>query len=389
MTPSLALAFVLALVPASRPAGETGPVRLELLSLLSPQSVVVRSESPGALALPNGGRLEEGETLTVTRDGKGVAARAGAWRWRGERLVLGDAGRRLEFDVRGRDRRSRDVRGEVTIDSDGRELRIVAEVALEDLVASGVAAEFERVREPAALEAAAIAIRSYVVANRGRHAAEGFDLCDNTHCLFSRGLLDPAAPESPGADAAVAATRGLVLERDGRVVAGYFTACCGGRTSTPAEIWGGEDSGDYEPVVCTDCRTSKFYRWTRTSSAGSVAAALSAATRRRVGPDASYDVDPGPGGWVRSVVVRDDGARIRLGGDAFRMAVERRLGWNTIPSPRFAIDRVRGSLRIRGGGFGHGVGLCVEGAVARADRGESRDELLRDYFPRARVALLR
>jgi SpoIID/LytB domain protein len=70
------------------------------------------------------------------------------------------------------------------------------------------------------------------------------------------------------------------------------------------------------------------------------------------------------------------------------MAVERRLGWDTIPSPRFRIERVASGYRFQGGGFGHGIGLCLAGATERARRGASRDEILGTYFPRARVVPL-
>jgi hypothetical protein len=38
----------------------------------------------------------------------------------------------------------------------------------------------------AALDVQAIVSRTYAVANLGRHAAEGFDLCDTTHCQVYR-----------------------------------------------------------------------------------------------------------------------------------------------------------------------------------------------------------
>jgi SpoIID/LytB domain protein len=77
-----------------------------------------------------------------------------------------------------------------------------------------------------------------------------------------------------------------------------------------------------------------------------------------------------------------------VAGDAFRMAVGRALGWDTLPSPRFVVERDRGRFRFEGGGFGHGIGLCVAGTVERARRGAARDQILATYFPRARVVLL-
>lgn len=386
MTLGIAIALLSSAFPAAGAASD-GPVRVEILSLLLPQRVVIRPLGAG-VATSTGERLELGARLVVERKGTAIVVRSAAGRtWSGERLSLGGDDAIFELDVQGRAERLRRVRGSLTIDSNGRELRIVVETELERLVASGVAAELEHVDQPAALEAGAIAIRSFVVANRGRHASEGFDLCDNTHCLYSKGVGDPSAATAR-AEAAAAATRGLVLERDGHVVAGYFTACCGGRTATPLEIWGGTDAGDFESVPCTSCRASPFYKWRRTSMASAVADAVSPLVGRRVGTDAAFDVVTGPSGWVRSVVVRSDGRSTALNGDAFRMAVERRLGWNSIPSPRFSIERVRDRIVFSGGGFGHGIGLCVAGCTERARRGATRDALLASYFPKAHLALI-
>ena len=286
------------------------PVRVEVLSLLVPQRVLVTSPD-ATLDLPSGGRLAPGARLELERDGARVVARSGGWRWRGDRLVLGASGERISVDVRGRNRLVRTLAGRLTIDSDGRALRLVVETDLESLVASAVAAELDQVTEPAALEAAAIAIRSYLIANRGRHAADGFDFCDTTHCVFSRGVPDPTAPPERAAAAAAVATRGLVLERDGHVVAGYLTACCGGRTTTPSELWNVADDGDYEPVSCSLCSRSEFYRWRRAASVDAVADVLSSLTGARVGPDADLRAVAGEGGWTRWVVVSSGGRESR------------------------------------------------------------------------------
>ena len=56
------------------------------------------------------------------------------------------------------------------------------EVPLEEYVARVVAAEQAPDSPAASLQALAIAVRTFALANEGRHRAEGFDLCDLTHC---------------------------------------------------------------------------------------------------------------------------------------------------------------------------------------------------------------
>jgi SpoIID/LytB domain protein len=52
----------------------------------------------------------------------------------------------------------------------------------------------------------------------------------------------------------------------------------------------------------------------------------------------------------------------------------------------FVVDRDGAALVLRGGGWGHGVGMCQWGAVGRARAGQGYREILRAYFAGAEVA---
>ncbi len=386
---ALVLALLTAVAPGAVGTSVDPPIRVEILSLLQPQRLTIQAPDE-SLILPQATiRLPAGRGLVVGRDGPLVSARTpNGGRWRGNRLVVGEAETRFLLTIQGRKTLSRGVRGQLSVESNGKWLRIVVETDMETLVASGVAAELSQVPEPAALEAGSIAIRSYIAANRGRHEAEGFDLCDTTHCLFSQGLLDGTNVDARAAISATEATRGRILERDGRIVAGYMTGMSRGSTTTPSEMWGGDDRGDFERVACALCSASPFYTWRRSLDVSDVARALDGVVGWTVRGDVDFVLDKDADGWVRWVAIRSSGHVRRMRGDAFRMAVERRLGWNTIPSPRFSIERAGHRLRIVGGGFGHGIGLCVAGAAERARGGASSQEILNAYFPRATTRLL-
>lgn len=116
-------------------------------------------------------------------------------------------------------------------------------VLLEEYVAGCVAAEL---RTPATVTSAlvrmyqvqAILCRTFASANPGRHAADGYDLCATSHCQLYR-LPRPSAPATRFIQDAVDATRGLVIEYDGRPIQALYHAHCGGRTSAAAAVWGG------------------------------------------------------------------------------------------------------------------------------------------------------
>ena len=93
--------------------------------------------------------------------------------------------------------------------SAGRTLRIgstvdgrVTVIPLEVYVARVLAGEGEPRAAEAAQQALAIAIRTYTLKNVDRHARDGFDLCDSTHCQVPR----PSTPSSRRAAMAFATT---------------------------------------------------------------------------------------------------------------------------------------------------------------------------------------
>jgi hypothetical protein len=59
---------------------------------------------------------------------------------------------------------------------------VTEELSLEDYVFGVMRAEGTLETEPEALKALAIAIRTFAVRNRDRHAKDGYDFCSTTHC---------------------------------------------------------------------------------------------------------------------------------------------------------------------------------------------------------------
>jgi stage II sporulation protein D len=73
-----------------------------------------------------------------------------------------------------------------------------------------------------------------------------------------------------------------------------------------------------------------------------------------------------------------------MGGQAFRSA----MGADQIRSTNFSASRHGDTHRFEGRGWGHGVGLCQEGAYAMAKEGFRYKDILTHYFPGCRVKRL-
>ena len=74
---------------------------------------------------------------------------------------------------------------------------------------------------------------------------------------------------------------------------------------------------------------------------------------------------------------------VTLRGEAFRSAVNAVAGPLAIRSTWFTVTRTGGRFVFEGRGFGHGVGLCQTGALARARAGQSTRDILAFYYPGA------
>ena len=254
------------------------------------------------------------------------------------------------------------------------------EVPLEDYVAAVLPPEIGGHAPPAALEAQAVAARSYALARAERHVEDGADLCDGTHCQVYRGL----GTATPATRAAAAATAGLVLSQNGRVIAAPFHAVCGGRTARPRDVWDDEETPDLEPVEDDACRAAPGAAWTFSLARRDVpplAATVGFPEGRLLeiyGHDASRRVSmvrfAAPGGASR--IVR---------GFDFRKAASGLWGWASVRSTDFEVEESRAAYLLRGCGTGHGAGLCQAGAIARAKRGESRAAILGLYYRGASI----
>jgi stage II sporulation protein D len=251
--------------------------------------------------------------------------------------------------------------------------------------------------ERAAVEAQAIAARSYAW-QKVRQARSGpFDLLP--------GVLDQvyggADGETPVADAAIAATAGLVLFFDGRVVSAPFHAACGGSTESPSDVWRGAAEPFLRRVSDTIpgtnrvwCEGSPRIRWTLRLTqaelrqrvdtylpryAATPRGSLGAVTRLRVAGRT-------PSGRASGVTFATERGEWTLRANDARFVLRAANG-EILNSAYFDVAEEHGAdgtlvaVTLRGDGHGHGVGLCQWGAIGRARAGQDARTILATYYP--------
>lgn len=334
------------------------------------QSVTISPVSKGYRVLLDGKvrPLPSGQSLDARREGNLLAVRVNGQPLGGYRhvAVINDAVATqlsVEAGEGGADRRILD--GNLSLTVDFQRVMCVNLVDQECYVAGVVLAEVGSGQGAELYKAQALLVRTYLLAHRGRHINEGFNLCDQVHCQAYK----QSAWGNETIRGATLATRGLVVvDGDGRLIASVFHANCGGQTASAEQVWLTPQSY-LRSVKDPDCAGANGSRWKAVvplkewrrllSSKGIAAYQLTAeqmayrSTRR----EAIYAL---PGG--RGVPFRD-----------LREYFNLRSAW-------FDVE-VRGDkVYLQGRGYGHGIGMCQRGAMAKAQKGYSAAQILQAYF---------
>jgi SpoIID/LytB domain protein len=248
----------------------------------------------------------------------------------------------------------------------------VVSIPAETYVSRVVAGELGPGAPAAALEAMAITVRTFAQAHRRRHAAEGFDLCDLTHCQ----VMGPATAST---DAAAAATAGLVLLDGVRLADVYYSAWCGGHTQVPSRAWAGATDRPYL-LARPDEACADEPAWTSEIPEPKLRLALQAAGLKGVRVTSFAVAARDASGRARTL--RASGMTPEaIDANLFQLAAGRVLGWQVVKSTRFDVRQTAAGVALTGTGLGHGVGLCARGAMSRARAGATRTAILSAYFP--------
>ena len=256
-------------------------------------------------------------------------------------------------------------------------LRVVNSLHLEDYVRGVVRVEIGGSAPIEAMKAQAVAARTYAVRNIGRLWQEGADIDDTTRCQSYMGKN----AECNNADLAVAQTSGQVLIYDGSVIDALYCTDCGGVTAV-----GPADEPYLSPVIDAECALKP--RWSYKISRIQLNAMLNQDASHGVGDLKRIEIDKtDASGRAADIKLIGDVSERTIGGDAFRLL----LGPDNLRSTLFKVKSDHDDDWVFSGqGWGHGLGMCQAGAIARASgpNPETYTQILSDYYPGTQLTLL-
>ena len=249
----------------------------------------------------------------------------------------------------------------------------VTKTPMEEYVAWVLAGEAGGHTSTEGLKATAIVIRTYARYNLGRHAKQGYDFCETTHCQDAR-------PKAVTAQlrAAAAATEGIILWYNGKPAQVFYTGHCGGRTAAAGEIWPRAARPYLRGVEDSYCLSAGRAAWTAKIAWSDLSRALGLSDLHEV--DVERRTGSGRAGVLRTNAGVLDAERVHL-------AVGRMLGWQLLRSRLYDVRGDAGHIVFSGSGNGHGVGFCQTGADQRGKAGQSWPEIIEAYMPGLRAGV--
>ncbi len=263
-------------------------------------------------------------------------------------------------------------------------LLVTAFMPMEEYIAGVLAGETGNFKSDEALKAMAVAARTYAMHFGSRHALEGFDFCDTTHCQDLR-IAGINARLRSIADA----TAGEVLWYDGEPAATYYHANCGGTTEDGRFVLGNNEPREPFLVQHSDqyCMRNGSAQWRSEVAKSELQRALAADGIVVPGNLRTVSVlHRTPSGRVEFLRVSGRGT-ITVTALNFRSAIGRRIGWDRMKSNWYDVSDAGDSLIFHGRGSGHGVGLCQVGAEVMGEEGHSYRDILNFYYPGTRLGV--
>lgn len=315
---------------------------------------------------------------------------------------------------------------ELALDSSGK-ITLVNVLPLESYLYGTVAQEMNSGFPLEALKAQAITSRTIALFQKGKkHPNALFDYCRTVHCQVYGGM----DTEAERIFQAVDATRGQTLTLAGKIIETPYHAVCGGHTENPQNVWSGANPSyligkfdvdadipglerfdlSQEDKVRTwilsspkvNCNLTqpdlpdqlnyarKYFRWEIDYTRAELEAIIKSKTNKDIGTlVAIKPLKRGVSGRIIKMAITGSKESLMIEKE---LEIRRVLSLSHLYSACFIVDAEMAGdglpalFRIRGAGWGHGVGMCQIGAGMLAQKGWNCQQILNYYYPGTQIS---
>jgi stage II sporulation protein D len=246
----------------------------------------------------------------------------------------------------------------------GNKLQMVNKLDLEKYIAAVIEAEGGNHAPLEYYKAQAVLIRTFTIKNLYKHAEEGFDLCDGVHCQAYKGRYS----QNPEILEATESTAGKVLlDSDDILIMSPFHSNCGGITSSAGIVWQ-QDLPYLQSVNDPFCTNSPHATWITSVTRQEWLDFIAGYTKNNLDYK-RYNFSYATPMRVKSILINGIELNLRAIREYFNLK-----------SAFFSINDDGETITFNGRGYGHGVGMCQEGAMEMARVGYCWLDIIHFYF---------
>jgi SpoIID/LytB domain protein len=287
-------------------------------------------------------------------------------------------------------------------------------LSMQEYVAGVLPSEMPATYPMEALKAMAVINRTFALSqvSQGKHSSDGYDICDTIHCQVYGGLLK----EREETNSAVHMTSNLVLFHEYKPAFTTFHAVCGGFQADVTSVWSDnkisflsgrfDGSADFNKDLSNEkefrefidnppscfCSNAGRFRWIETYSKSDMEKKLQESLPVLLGRGTVRDFNAGKlismkitkrshDGRARQMEIVTTNEVYKVEKDKMRWITSAgRISTGGLPSTLFYIEDAGNVIVFKGGGWGHGTGMCQEGARGIANIGCSFMDIINHYY---------
>ncbi len=335
----------------------------------SGENYSLKKNNRWCLSWKHGEEILKGRNLIVATDNPDKYIRFGNKKYRGKLVFLSDSYGKI---------------------------RVINELPLEEYLCGVVPKELysEKIE---AMKAQAVIARTYAMANLGKHRDEGFDLCSGEHCQIYGGL----EAEKPLSNKAVWETAGVILSYKGKLASHVvYHSTCGGHTENNENVFLTKPVEYLRGVPCYGelfpgkeklffCAMSPYFHWKVSWDKKELYKLVKDYMSSRY-PSCDignikeiFILERGISGRCRVLLIDGTKKDFKVDGDEIRRLLKYKNDngkYVSLRSTNFFLTEKENSFEVAGRGWGHGCGLCQQGACGMAYLGAGYEDILHHYF---------
>ncbi|MBN1253432.1 MAG: SpoIID/LytB domain-containing protein [Bacteroidales bacterium] len=253
-------------------------------------------------------------------------------------------------------------------------LQLINKVEMPNYIAGVVEAESGSKAEFEYYKNQAVICRTYAIKNSDKHKNDGFNLCDGVHCQAYKGK----STSNEKIISAVKETKDLVIvDKNDELISAVFSANCGGQTNNSEDVWISEVPY-LRSVTDSFCTNQRQATWTKEISVKDWKDFL-----RKNSVEISDTI-------ISDSLYFNQEKRLKnysFNNHEIKLSTIR-FGLN-LRSTFFSIIPDKDKLILKGKGYGHGVGMCQEGAMNMAKKGYNFEDIIKFYYKDVKIKNLK